>query len=236
MGIGTAEQRNLERAVDRMYAEIRKTLTQNLRPKRKQTQLLKTIYGPNWDSSGALPHLGASEAVQQVLATFSLSSGLNPLVIEEYRRLENALNYDRRTFCLDMDGLLIEDGKQIPGMKEYVEELKKRHAVVVSTAAPTEEAKEMLQDAGYNGTFPLVFGVLANARGKNYLPIARYFGYAHPQRRLVAVGHSTADTPADIAIPFLYLDVPQHKLARALEKGVARIERSPTESYHLKTA
>jgi len=215
---------SLAENVDRLYASVRKSIVAHL-SSAKQGEVLKKIYGPHWDSVGVLPQTTESEAIRKVLASFQLSENMHPLVLEEYRRLENALSYQRRVLCLDMDGLLIEHGLRMKEMAACAKKLRGQHAVVVSTAAPTHEAKEMLYNAGLSDVLPVVFGDLADRRGKKYAPVAQFFGYAHPEKRLVAVGHSAEDTPADIDIPFINLGGSQYQRVKALETSVAQLEK-----------
>jgi len=228
MTLKATRECSLSEQVDELYEKIRIHIVKGM-PSGERVKILNQIYGTGWNHAGVLPLTGKSSIIQRVLQSYPLSENMNPLLREEYRRLQNALDYQRKTFCLDMDGLLIEKKSPIVGMKEVIEELKAKHAIVVTTAAPTEEAKEMLSRIGYGDL--LVFGDLKNTRGKNYLPIASYFGYSRPHDRLIAVGHSTSDAPADVSIPFIYLDVPQHELAFAFRAGVARLENRPYKGF-----
>ncbi|VVB80779.1 Uncharacterised protein [uncultured archaeon] len=233
MTLNVTRECSLSEQVDELYEKIRIQVVKDM-PSNERRDVLKQIYGPRWNRAGVLPRTGKSDVIQKVLQFYPLSDDMNPLLREEYRRLQNALAYQRKTFCLDMDGLLIEKHVPIDGMKEIIGQLKIRHAVVVTTAAPTAEAREMLGKAGYDDL--LVFGDLKDARGKKYLPVASYFGYSRPEDRLVAVGHSTSDSPADISIPFIYLDVPQHQLASALKAGVASLEKKPYKGFEIENS
>src|SRR3989338_6754226 len=211
---------------DELHKKARLQLVYSF-PYGKRAKMLKQIYGENFDRAETFPLSENQEVIRHVLANFNPQKTNNPLVIEEYRRLERVLDYQRRTFCLDLEGLIISNGNLSSGIEKAVLEIKQRHGLVVSTAAPEKEAAEILSKTKLKRL--LVFGDLASPRGKKYAPIDEFFGYAHPENHLVAVGHSFEDTPSDLKIPFIYLDVKTDKLGQALLSGVAFIEGKQPE-------
>lgn len=173
---------------------------------------LMSVYGSNWAEPGSLPSY--SQGVADVLESFT-PSGRDALVIEEYRKLERVLPYSRRTLCLDLEGFLVERGSLVHGMREAIERIRSKHAVVVSSAAPKQFVDATLRKVGMSELLPLTFGDLASGSGKKYGPIAKYFGYStegfaltgrmSAEETLVAFGHSIMDAPMDVDIPFFML-------------------------------
>ncbi len=211
-----------ENIADRLHTQARLSLVSYLNPEKREKALI-SIYGSDFRKAETFP----IKNVSLILRNYNLKKADSPLVIEEYRRLERVLDYQRRVFCLDLDGLIIEEGKTIKGIEQAILEIRKKHGVVISTAAPEKEAIEMLSRTNINA---LIFGDLVSPKGKNYKSIDEFFGYAHPQEHLVAIGHSFEDMPADIKIPFIYLGVKKNKLAQALLAGVEFIEgKEPTK-------
>lgn len=176
-------------------------------------------YG-DWSKAGVLPR--DARAVKCILTQYDLPRNANPVIAEEYSRLEKALDYQRRAFCLDMDGLLLENKECLPHIRDAIAQIRKRHACVVTTAAPECEAGELLENTGFGRL--AVFGDLGAVNGKNYRPVSAHFGYAWPEKRLVAVSHSLQDTPADVRMPFLCLNVPPESLACALVAGAQALD------------
>lgn len=214
-----------EEKIDKLYARVRLSFVAR-QPHQAQRELLQRAYG-DWEKTGVLP--SDPRAAQGILVQYDLPRNADPVTAEEYRRLENALDYRRKVFCLDMDGLLVEDKACVPGMRDALARIRERHACVVTTAAPEAEAQSLLEHCGLGGM--AVFGNLDDVRGKNYRPVAEHFGYAWPEKRLVAVSHSMQDIPADIRIPFLHLNAPTNMLAGALLAAAASIDGAQTPGF-----
>ncbi len=210
--------------IDSIIARTRICLVSHLSPKERESVLIK-VYGEMWSSAGVFPGREASAVISDILAAFDERKA-DPLTIEEYRRLERALDYSRRVFCIDLDGLLVEGGHTVPGIIDAIRSTRPRHGIVVATAADNRYTREVLSKTGLANEVQFVFTSLASLQGKNYSPIARYFGYHSPQQHLVAVGHSFEDMPSDIDIPLLYLNVSKNKLAHAFRAGINIVEDS----------
>ena len=155
---------------DELYTKARFTLVSHATIN-KRKKILKEIYGENFDKAETFPNPESKPIISSVLANWNPKKTDNPLVIEEYRRLERVLGYDRKLFCLDLEGLLVDRGKTLPGIEQAVLQVKKEHGVVVSTAAPEKEAEEILSKTGLKKI--MVFGDLAAQKGKRYGPIGR---------------------------------------------------------------
>lgn len=210
-----------ENIADSLHAKARLALVTRL-PIKERKKILKSIYGKDFEKVETFPLPESKQVISYILANWNPKKTDNPLVVEEYRRLERVLDYQRKTFCLDLEGLIIDKGQIIPGIEEAISKVRERHCVVISTAAPEQEAGDMLSKTKLKKI--LTFGNLGCSSGKNYGPIDNFFGYAHPEEHLVAIGHSFEDIPADIEIPFIYLDVEKDKLAQALLSGVDFID------------
>lgn len=206
---------------DKLHLQARLSLVSYL-PLEERNMGLKEIYGENFRRAEAFP-LPESKAISKVLSQRELKKTDNPIIIEEYRRLERTLDYSRKTFCLDLEGLIINNGKLTPKIEQSISKIRKRHGIVISTAAPEKEAQEILELVNFKIPI-LIFGNL-KGRGKRYSPIAEFFGYHHPEENLIAVGHSFEDTPADLNIPFIYLDVTHNSMAEALNSSVNFIDK-----------
>ena len=204
---------SMEEIADKIHLQARLSLVSNFSNKE---QSLIGIYGHKFNKAESFPLPENKEFVAYVLSILNLRKSDNPLVIEEYRRLERVLNYKRKVFCLDLEGLIIDNNEQVPGIKEAIRTIRKKHNIVISTAMPENEAIELLAEKDLADISFLIFGDLSHPKGKKYNQIAEFFSYAHPENHLVAVGHSFEDVPADINIPFMYLDVPKEQLYQAL--------------------
>jgi len=213
---------NLEEKFDKIYGILRAKMVQDL-PQNQKEYILTAIYGQIWSESGILPEPSAHPAISSVLEQW-VPVPDDPLLIEEYRRLEAVLPYKRRTLCLDLEGLVVNHHLANEKLCLAVQDLRKRHAAVITSAAPAEYVKEVLSKNNLSQLFPLYFTDLAEPKGKKYLPVAQHFGYSFPEKHLVAIGHEAADTPADINIPFLNLEVSQKKHPEALKAGLDFIE------------
>jgi phosphoglycolate phosphatase-like HAD superfamily hydrolase len=175
--------------------------------------VLESVYG-DWRLPGALPD-PQSAYIKQILKEFMPGKHQNSIIIEEYRRLDSCIP-GRKLYCLDLEGVIIDNHEVIPGILDTISELRREHGVVVSTAVPQAEAEEMITQYGLTTLLPAVFGDLGDLRGKKYSPIAMHYGFGSPENKLVAVGHEQADLPVDLEIPFILVTDPTCLLSEIL--------------------
>ena len=219
---------------DELYAPIRAVFVQRF-SRQERKLLLENVYGPQWASVEAYPKHDALPHIQRMLADFALPASSDGLLREEYRRLFHGAGEKYKLFCLDMDGLILEKGLPVPGIRDAIADVKQRHRVAVTTAVPTHEARFMLAQSKLSALLPNVYGDLAHRKGKKYEPVADDIGLPFPHRHLVAVSHGLEDIPADIDIPFMHLNAPLEQRARAFLEGVRVIETNTFEGAIQKT-